>query len=326
MQYTRLGSTGLKVSRLCLGMMTYGSQQWRAWVLEEKESLPLIAQAWEAGINFFDTADMYSLGVSEEITGKALRAIGIPREKVVVATKLFNPMGSDVNAKGLSRKHLRHSIDASLRRLGLDYVDLYQIHRFDKETPIDEIMEGLDDVVRAGKALYIGASSMFAWQLAELQHSAARHGWTKFVSMQNHYNLAYREEEREMIPYCQAHGLGLLPWSPFARGLLTGSISREAKSSLRAQTDDFAHKLYSVEADFVVADRVAQVAAARNLPRAQVALAWLLSKPYVTAPIIGASKPQHISDAVAALDLQLAPAEIEQLESAYQPHPVLGHS
>jgi aryl-alcohol dehydrogenase (NADP+) len=326
MQYTRLGSTGLKVSRLCLGMMTYGSKQWRPWVLERAESIPLIRQAWEAGINFFDTADMYSLGASEEITGQALREIGIPRDRVIVATKVFNPMGEDVNARGLSRKHIRHSIDGSLQRLGTDYVDLYQIHRFDKETPMEEIMEGLNDVVRAGKALYVGASSMYAWQLAELQHTAERHGFAKFVSMQNHYNLAYREEEREMIPYCQRHGIGLIPWSPNARGLLTGSITRGERHTLRAQTDDYAHKLYTRESDFVIADTVEAIARERGVARATVALAWLLAKPYVTAPIFGASKPQHMADALAALDFTLSAEEVKRLESPYEPHPVLGHS
>ncbi|MDX2267890.1 MAG: aldo/keto reductase [Bryobacter sp.] len=326
MLYSRLGSTGTKVSRLCLGMMTYGSKQWRAWVLEQEESLPLIRQAWEAGINFFDTADMYSLGVSEEITGQALRELGIPRDRVVLATKVFNPMGDDVNARGLSRKHIRHSIDESLRRLGTDYVDLYQIHRFDKETPIEEIMEGLNDVVRAGKALYLGASSMYAWQFAELQHAAERHGLARFVTMQNHYNLAYREEEREMLPYCRHHGIGILPWSPNARGLLTGSITRGERHTLRAQTDDYAHKLYTRESDFVIADTVAAIAAERGVARATVALAWLLAQPAVTAPIIGAAKPQHLADALAALSFSLSPEEIQRLEAPYEPHPILGHS
>jgi len=326
MEYTRLGSTGLKVSRLCLGTMTYGSKQWRQWVLEEAESLPLIAKAWELGINFFDTADMYSLGVSEEILGKAIREIGIPRDRIVIATKLFNPMGPDPNDKGLSRKHLRHSIDNSLRRLGTDYVDLYQIHRYDPDTEAEEVMDGLNDVVRSGKALYLGASSMYAWQLAKLQHTADRSGGAKFVSMQNHYNLAYREEEREMIPFCADQKLGIIPWSPLGRGLLTGSLKRDSKDSLRAQTDDYASKIYSRENDFVIADRVAEVAAARGASRATVGLAWLLSKSAITAPIIGASKMQHLTDAVAALDCRLTAEEITKLEELYEPHPIAGHS
>jgi len=326
MEYTRLGSTGLKVSRLCLGTMTYGSKQWRQWVLEEAESLPLIAKAWELGINFFDTADMYSLGVSEEILGKAIREIGIPRDRIVIATKLFNPMGPDPNDKGLSRKHLRHSIDNSLRRLGTDYVDLYQIHRYDPDTEAEEVMDGLNDVVRSGKALYLGASSMYAWQLAKLQHTAERSGGAKFVSMQNHYNLAYREEEREMIPFCADQKLGIIPWSPLGRGLLTGSLKRDSKDSLRAQTDDYASKIYSRENDFVIADRVAEVAAARGASRATIGLAWLLGKSAITAPIIGASKMQHLTDAVAALDCRLTAEEITKLEELYEPHPIAGHS
>jgi 1-deoxyxylulose-5-phosphate synthase len=326
MQFTKLGTTGTRVSRICLGMMTYGTKQWRQWVLEEAESLPLIVKAWEMGINFFDTADMYSLGVSEEILGKAVREFAVPRERVVIATKVFNPMSPDVNAKGLSRKHIFNSIDESLKRLKMDYVDLYQIHRFDPDTPAEETMGALNDVVRAGKALYIGASSMYAWQLAKLQHAADKAGGAKFVTMQNHYNLAYREEEREMIPCCVDQGLGILPWSPLARGLLTGSIKRDSRDSVRAQTDDYAHRLYAQEADFAVADRVAEVAAARGVSRAQIALAWLLGKSAVTAPIIGASKPSHLEDAVAALSLKLTPDEIARLQSAYVPHPVLGHS
>ena len=306
--------------------MTYGAKAWRQWVLEEAESIPLIAKAWELGINFFDTADMYSVGVSEEILGKAIREIGIPRDRIVVATKLFNPMGPDLNQRGLSRKHLRHALEGSLRRLRMDYVDLYQIHRFDPETGVDEIMSGLNDVVREGKALYLGASSMYAWQLAKLQFAAQQSGGAQFVTMQNHYNLAYREEEREMIPFCVDQGLGILPWSPLGRGLLTGSIKRDSKDSLRAQTDDYAVKLYSRESDFQIADRVAAVAEARGNSRATVALAWLLSKSAVTSPIIGASKFKHLEDAVAALDIHLEQNEIEQLEELYEPHPVLGHS
>lgn len=325
MEYVRLGSTGLKVSRLCLGMMTYGTRDWRAWVLNEEESLPLIAEAWSLGINFFDTADMYSHGVSEEVLGRALRTLNIPRDRAIIATKLYNPMGPDPNQRGLSRKHLRHALDDSLRRLQTDYIDLYQIHRLDYDTPAEEIMEGLNDAVRAGKVLYIGASSMYAWQLAKLQYTARAMGGAQFVSMQNHYNLAYREEEREMIPFCRSEGLGLLPWSPLARGLLTGSLTRNSKDSVRAQTDDIAHKLYTQESDFAIADQVAAIAQARGVSRATVALAWLLQKPYITAPIIGASKSKHLADARAALTFQLTNDETASLEALYQPHPVLGH-
>ncbi len=326
MQHTRLGSTGLKVSRICLGTMTYGSKQWRPWVLEEAESIPLIAKAWELGINFFDTADMYSLGVSEEILGKAIRAIGIPRDRIVVATKAFNSMGSDPNYAGLGRKHLRHAMEDSLRRLQMDYVDLFQIHRLDPDTGAEETMGGLNDIVVSGKSLYVGASSMFAWQFAKLQFAAERAGGTKFVTMQNHYNLAYREEEREMIPFCIDQGLGVLPWSPLGRGLLTGSLKRDTKESLRAQTDDYAQRIYSRDGDFAVAERVAEVAAARGASRASVALAWVLSRPGVTAPIIGASKVKHLEDAVAALDVKLEASEVAKLEELYEPHPVIGHS
>ena len=326
MQYTRLGSTGLKVSRLCLGMMTYGSRQWRQWVLEEADSIPLIAKAWDLGINFFDTADMYSLGVSEEILGRAIKTLGIPRDKIIIATKLYNPMSDDLNHKGLGRKHLHHAINDSLRRLQTDYVDLYQIHRYDYDTPVEEVMDGLKDVVRSGKALYLGASSMYAWQLAKLQHAADKSGGAKFVSMQNHYNLAYREEEREMIPFCVDQGLGIIPWSPLGRGLLTGSLKRDSKDSLRAQTDLYAQQIYSRENDFQIADRVAEVATSLGASRATVGLAWLLSKQAVTAPIIGASKEQHLLDAIAALDLKLDDATTTRLEELYEPHPILGHS
>ncbi len=322
MQYTRLGSTGLKVSRLCLGAMTYGSKAWREWVLEEQEGRPFIRRAIEAGINFFDTADMYSDGVSEEILGRALRDFGGGRDRVVIATKVYQPMGDDPNQKGLSRKHILHSIDDSLRRLGTDYVDLYQIHRFDYETPIEETLTALHDVVRAGKARYIGASSMFAWQFARMLWTSDRRGWSRFVTMQNHYNLAYREEEREMNPLCRAEGVGLLPWSPLARGLLAGS--RRAGTP-RSRTDEYAYKLYPPEADDPVIEAVEKVARARGVVPAQVALAWLLQRPGVTAPIVGATKPHHLTDAVAALSLMLTTAEIAELESPYGPHPVLGH-
>lgn len=322
MEYTNLGSTGTQVSRICLGCMTYGSKKWREWVLEEAEGRPFIKRALELGINFFDTADMYSIGVSEEILGRALRDFGPSRDRLVIATKVFFPTGDDRNQKGLSRKHIMHAIDASLRRLGTEYVDLYQIHRFDYDTPIEETLEALHDVIKAGKALYIGASSMFAWQFSRMLYTADRLGLTRFITMQNHYNLIYREEEREMAPLCMAEGIGMLPWSPLARGLLAGS--RKAQT-LRAKADDYAHKLYTREADDRVIDCVAEVAKQRGVPPAQVALAWLLHKPGVTAPIIGASKPQHLEDAVAAVGLKLSPQEIETLESVYVPHPVLGH-
>ena len=322
MEYINLGSTGLKVSRICLGTMTYGSKRWREWVLEEEESRPFIKRALELGINFFDTADMYSVGKSEEILGRALKSFGPPREKLVIATKVFFPMSDDPNQKGLSRKHIMHAIDASLRRLGTDYVDLYQIHRYDYETPIEETLEALTDVVRAGKALYIGASSMYAWQFARMLHASERHNFSRFVTMQNHYNLIYREEEREMIPLCRSEKIGIIPWSPLARGLLAGS--RRA-GTLRSKADDYSHKLYTAEADERVVDCVLQVAQARGVPAAQIALAWLLHKPGITAPIIGATKPHHLEDAATAVSMKLAAEEISALESAYVPHPVLGH-
>src|SRR6266478_4513833 len=275
MDYVNLGSTGLKVSRICLGTMTYGSTKWRKWVLEEEQSRPLIRQAIEAGINFFDTADMYSLGASEEILGLALKDLGPPRDRVVIGTKVFNAMGDDPNYRGLSRKHIFHAIDDSLRRLGTDYVDLYQIHRFDRSTPVEETLEALRDVVRAGKARYLGASSMWAWQFAKLLYRAEAHGWTRFVSMQNHYNLLYREEEREMIPLCRAEGIGIIPWSPLARGLLAGN--RDA-ATVRSRTDEYAKRLYgpNAQSDEKVIERVRKLAAGRGVPPARVALAWLL--------------------------------------------------
>ncbi|MGH9566274.1 MAG: aldo/keto reductase, partial [Candidatus Angelobacter sp.] len=321
MEYRNLGPTGTKVSRICLGCMTYGSKQWREWVLDEEEGRPFIQRALELGINFFDTADMYSLGRSEEVLGRALRDFGPSRDKLVLASKVFFPLGDDPNQKGLSRKHIMQAIDGSLHRLRTDYVDLYQIHRFDYETPIEETLEALHDVVKAGKALYIGASSMYAWQFARMLYTSDRLGLTRFVTMQNHYNLIYREEEREMVPLCQAEHVGMLPWSPLARGLLAGSRKAE---TLRAKTDDYAHKLYTREADDRVIDAVADLAKQRGVPAAQVALAWLLHKPGVTAPIIGASKPHHLEDAIAAVNLKLKKEEIDKLESVYVPHPVLG--
>ena len=326
MEYTRLGGTGLKVSRLCLGAMTYGSKKWREWVLEEEESRPFLRRALEAGIDFFDTADVYSNGVSEEILGRALKDFGPSRDRLVIATKVHGPMGDDPNQRGLSRKHILHSIAASLKRLGTDYVDLYQIHRFDYETPIEETLAALDDVVRAGKALYIGASSMYAWQFAKMLCAADRLGLARFVSMQNHYNLIYREEEREMLPLCREEGIGVIPWSPLARGFLAGNRRPgDYGETIRAKTDEYAQKMYYQPSDFAVVERVTAIARQRGVSNAQVALAWLLAKPGVTAPIIGASKMQHLDDALAALTLKLDEAELRALEEPYQPHPVLGH-
>jgi aryl-alcohol dehydrogenase (NADP+) len=327
MEYLNLGNSGIKVSRLCLGCMTYGSPAWRPWVLDEEQSRPFFRRAWEAGINFFDTADMYSLGESEAVLGRALVELNIPREQVVIATKVYNPMGKSPNERGLSRKHIRHSIDGSLKRLGLDYVDLYQIHRFDYTTPIEETLDALHDVVRAGKALAIGASSMFAWQFARMLYTADRLGLARFVTMQNHYNLVYREEEREMIPLCRQEGIGLIPWSPLARGFLAGNRRKgDYGETSRAKTDDIAHKLYYHDCDFTIVERVGQIAANRGVSHAQVALAWVLHQPGVTAPIVGASKPHHLDDALAALSLSLDADELKLLAEPYQPHPVLGHS
>ncbi len=327
MEYTRLGSSGLKVSRLCLGAMTYGSKKWREWVLEEDEGRPFIKRALELGINFFDTADMYSLGASEEILGRAIRDFAPSRENVVIATKVFNAMGDQPNERGLSRKHIHHAIDNSLQRLGMDYVDLYQIHRFDYDTPIEETLEALDDVVKSGKALYIGASSMFAWQFAKMLYKSDERGISRFVSMQNHYNLIYREEEREMIPLCMEEGVGIIPWSPLARGFLAGNRRpQDFGETIRAKTDEYAHRLYYQPSDFSVVERLTQAAQRRGVSNAQIALAWILSKPGITAPIIGASKMQHLEDAVAAMKIKLEKDEIHQLEECYQPHAVLGHS
>jgi aryl-alcohol dehydrogenase-like predicted oxidoreductase len=327
MQYVNLGSTGLKVSRICLGTMTYGAKKWRQWVLEEEESRPFLRRALELGINFFDCADMYSDGVSEEILGRALKDFAPARERVVIATKLFNPMGDDPNQRGLSRKHIRHAIDDSLRRLQTDYVDLYQIHRFDYETPIEETLQGLNDVVRAGKALYVGASSMFAWQFAKMLYMSGQLGLARFVTMQNHYNLVYREEEREMLPLCREEGIGVIPWSPLARGFLAGNRrAQDFGDTVRAQTDEYAKKLYYQPSDFTVVDRVTEIAQKRGIPNAQVALAWVLQQPGITAPIVGASQMRHLDDAIAALRVNLDPTELQALAEPYQPHPVLGHS
>jgi 1-deoxyxylulose-5-phosphate synthase len=327
MEYVNLGLAGVKVSRLCLGCMTYGSKKWREWVLEEEESRPFIGKALEMGINFFDTADIYSVGVSEEILGRALKHYGCRRDRVVIATKVFAAMGEDPNLQGLSRKHIMHSIDDSLRRLGTDYVDLYQIHRFDPQTPVEETLAALHDVVRAGKALYIGASSMYAWQFASMIYKAEALGLTRFVSMQNHYNLVYREEEREMIPLCRKEGIALIPWSPLARGFLAGSRRKETfGETVRARTDDYAQRMYYQDSDFAVVDRVSEIARKRGVSNMQVALAWVLAQPGITSPIIGASKMPHLEEAVAALELKLDESELNALAEPYQPHPVLGHS
>lgn len=328
MEYTRLGNTGLKVSRLCLGCMTYAEpgRGMHPWALGEEQSRPFISRALEAGINFFDTADAYSGGTSEEILGRALRDFA-RRDEVVIATKLFYPWGGKPNQGGLSRKAVMTAIDASLRRLGTDYVDLYQTHRWDYETPIEETLEALHDVVKAGKARYIGASSMYAWQFSKALHLADAHGWTRFVSMQPHYNLIYREEEREMFGLCRDQGIGVIPWSPLARGRLARPWGGEAGTS-RAATDKISGMLYdkTQDADRTVVESVGRIAAARGVPYSQVALAWMLQKPLITAPILGASKPQHLEDALAALTLKLSPQEVATLEECYVPHPVSGFS
>ena len=327
MDYVRLGNTGLKVSRLCLGCMSYGSSQWRPWVLDEKAALPFIGKALELGINFFDTADVYSLGASESVLGTALREFSVKRSDVVIATKVNSKMGEGPNEKGLSRKHIMDSIDASLARLGTDYVDLYQIHRWDHDTPIEETLDALDDLVRSGKVRYIGASSMYTWQFSKALHLSEKHGWARFVSMQNHYNLIYREEEREMIPLCRAEGVGIIPWSPLARGFLAGNRVAEGKQgeTVRAKSDDFAQSMYFQPDDFAVAERVKQVANQLSVKPAQVALAWIASRPGVTAPIIGATKPHHLKEAVEALDIVFELGDVSALEEPYRPHRVLGH-
>ena len=326
MEYARLGTTGLKVSRLCLGAMSYGSSAWRPWVLDEAASRPFFARAIEHGINFFDTADMYSQGASEEVLGRALRDLA-RREEVVVATKVYYPVSEHANARGLSRKHIFEAIDASLRRLGMDYVDLYQIHRWDDETPIEETLEALHDVVKAGKARYLGASSMFAWQFATALHLQTMHGWSRFISMQNHYNLVYREEEREMLPLCRAEGIGVIPWSPLARGFLAGNRRRGRKDATpRDQHDTYGHRLYYQDTDHDVADRVVEVAAAKGVLPIQVALAWVLRQRGVAAPIVGATRLEQLDQLVEGVAVTLTDDEARAVEECYRPHPVLGIS
>jgi aryl-alcohol dehydrogenase (NADP+) len=326
MDYVNLGGTGLKVSKLCLGCMSYGTSEQRPWALPEDQALPFFKSAIDKGINFFDTADVYNEGESERITGKALKAYAL-RDEVVIATKIHGPMGPDPNNRGLSRKHIMAGVDNSLKRLGTDYVDLYQIHRFDYETPIEETLEALNDVVRAGKARYIGASSMYAWQFAKMLATSEKHGWSRFVSMQPQYNLVYREEEREMLPLCAEEKVGVIPWSPLARGFLAGGRKEPGEGNTeRARTDPFAARLYYQDNDFAVVDAVTEVARKRGAPNMQVALAWVLRNRTVTSPIIGATKPHHLDDALAALSLKLDDEELKALEAPYRPKPVLDHT
>jgi aryl-alcohol dehydrogenase-like predicted oxidoreductase len=326
MEYVNLGKSGLKVSRLCLGCMSYAdsTKGFHPWALNEEQGRPFLKRALELGINFFDTANVYSAGTSEEILGRAVRDFG-QRDEVVIATKVYSKMRDEPNGRGLSRKHIMREADDSLRRLCTDYIDLYQTHRWDDHTPIEETMEALHDIVRAGKARYIGASSMASWQFAKAQYTADLHGWTRFVSMQPQYNLVYREEEREMIPFCIDQGIGVIPWSPLARGFLAGNRKREGGGETkRSTTDGFAGELYYQDDDFAVVDRLTEVAKARGVPNMQVGMAWLLGKPGVTAPVMGATKPHHLEDAVAALDIQLSDEEVMRLEELYKPHPVAG--
>jgi len=326
MQYSNLGNTGLQVSRICLGMMSYGDPDWREWTLGEDEGRPFVRRAVEHGINFFDTANMYSLGISEEVTGNYMRDFFSSRDEYVLATKVFFQMGEKPNQGGLSRKHIMDSVDASLKRLGLDYIDLYQTHRWDYNTPIAETMEALHDVVKAGKVRYIGASSMWAWQFAQAQHVAERNGWTKFVAMQNHYNIVYREEEREMNPYCNATGVGLIPWSPLARGFVAGNRTRDRRgATIRAKSDPMASEMYFSDTDFDIVDRCKVLGEKLGKSSAQVALAWLLHKPGIVSPIIGATKITHLDEATDAVDIALSADELAYLEVPYQPKPVMGH-
>jgi aryl-alcohol dehydrogenase-like predicted oxidoreductase len=320
-EYVNLGSTGLKVSRICLGTMNYGDPGWRSWVLPAETANPLIQHALELGINFFDTANMYSLGASECVLGSALNKFA-RRDEVVIATKVFWPMGDDPNQRGLSRKHIMDAIDASLQRLNTDYVDLYYIHRWDDNTPLEESLEALNDIVKDGKARYVGASSMRAWQFAKALYLADLHGWTRFVAMQNHHNLVYREEEREMIPLCVDQRVGILPWSPLAAGFLAGNWPRDGEAlTVRSQTDTFAHRAYRRECSFDILDRVGEIADQHGVFPAKIAVSWLLHQPSIVSPVIGASKRQHIEDAAAALDIELTDQEIDYLEEPYRPHP-----
>ena len=326
MDYVNLGPTGLKVSRLCLGAMTYGSKQWRPWVLEEEEARPFIRRALEFGINYFDTADMYSVGRSEEVLGRALKDFGPRRDRIIVATKVYHAMSDDPNDRGLSRKHIMHSIDNSLRRLDMDYVDLYQVHRYDYSTPVEETLTALNDVVRAGKALYVGASAMYGWQFMKMLGTSDRLGLARFVSMQNYYNVIYREEEREMLPLCRAEGIGVTPFSPLARGFVVGNRRKEDYGeTVRAKTDEFSRKQYYRPEDFAIVDRVTELARKRGLNNAQVALAWVLHQPGITSPIIGASKPGHLEDAIKALSVKLDEGEVKFLSELYKPRGILAN-
>ncbi len=327
MKFTKLGKTGLEVSKICLGMMSYGDPNWRDWILSYDEGKPIVQRAIEGGINFFDTANMYSLGVSEEHTGNYMREFFNSRDEYVVATKVFFRLKDAPNQGGLSRKHIMDSVDASLKRLGTEYIDLYQIHRWDYDVPIEETMEALHDVVKSGKVRYIGASSMFAWQLSKAQHIADANNWTRFISMQNHYNLVYREEEREMNPLCVDMGVGLIPWSPLARGFVAGNRTRDkAGNTARSKTDGFAHEMYYQDIDFDIVDRCKEIAEKYGKSSAQIALAWLLHKDGITAPIIGATKITHLNEAMDAVDITLSDDDVAYLEELYQPKPILGHS
>ena len=322
MEYIRLGNTGMKVSRLCLGTMSYGSSDWRPWVLDEREALPFYKRALDLGINFFDTADMYSVGRSEEITGKALREL-VARDEVVIATKVYNPLKEGPNARGLSRKHILNAVDGSLRRLGVDHIDLYQIHRWDKETPIEETLQAMDDLVRSGKVRYIGASSMYAWQFCKALYTSRLHGWSEFVSMQNQYNAIYREEEREMLPLCVDQGVAVIPWSPMARGFL-GRTNEDDRLTTRAETDEQSRKWDYNEQALHIRKRVGEIAEAHGVEPAQIALAWLLHQPWVTSPIIGSTKLKHLDAAVAATQIELTEEEVQRIREPYRTKSVIG--